>query len=756
MGWFRRCKHERFNIELPPGGGVSRLSCAECGEVLPLDYFEKQNGTGAQQTSDFATTTTSETPALSQTPDSNASPIRVPRGYFEAELPSPGHERCRNPRCPCSQSMISRGSGCLWIPPEVVVGRQNLRSMDEVRAALEIANVNAELEKLRGVEAMAFGLVGAALPSSATKPLSTTEIPRHVLPVLLCEAGAKARGLQLDVAEADARHWWQTGFIPLRPTPSTEYARIKRITRWPALGLYLCAILIVVLIIVGIALITYREGTPLAACALTPLVFAGLMIAAGGRCLASLSTKVVVYGACVLLGISQIGLPLAVWVIVILRREDVSNAFDSPDGVPLNLKARESNPTAYPPPQTEEPKPPSPPPPAESKIDEAPIISQENADDARARSARYRKALEYLNSCGEMSFEKYREAYRIADFGMTDWEVRGLWEASIDAIVATHDTDYARTHLKQELTKGIGLFDRIAAKGPPPSDSTRPAAPPPTDLPRPAAPSAAIPAMNEGKDPTSSFSFTCPNCARRVTAPRLAAGKTGKCPGCQQKVKIPAADASPSAKQEASATASTTDLPLVEREAGNYESRLIQTNDPASRLRLGISLCDIFARDGNKEAVKAVLTSLTCDDRGEVSIGLACALAQLTGPYAKAVKDLILKTYGTTGDSTFFGGKPLLRLAYVPALQRDLARLKELAILRIEDNGTDLVRELAGFLENKKTYGVYRVIAWGEGLDGAFNPAILDAIPEDIMGKSALIAGLTEAAAYIKRHDDFH
>jgi hypothetical protein len=38
-------------------------------------------------------------------------------------------------------------------------------------------------------------------------------------PILVCELGARKRGLNLEVAAADARHWWQTGLVPLRPTP---------------------------------------------------------------------------------------------------------------------------------------------------------------------------------------------------------------------------------------------------------------------------------------------------------------------------------------------------------------------------------------------------------------------------------------------------------------------------------------------------------------------------------------------------------
>jgi hypothetical protein len=43
-------------------------------------------------------------------------------------------------------------------------------------------------------------------------------------PILVCERGAKLRNLDLEVAAADAKYWWETGRVPLRATPiiSTE------------------------------------------------------------------------------------------------------------------------------------------------------------------------------------------------------------------------------------------------------------------------------------------------------------------------------------------------------------------------------------------------------------------------------------------------------------------------------------------------------------------------------------------------------
>src|SRR5205085_9119964 len=38
-------------------------------------------------------------------------------------------------------------------------------------------------------------------------------------PVLMCEQGARLRNLDLGVAAADAKQWWETGQVPLRATP---------------------------------------------------------------------------------------------------------------------------------------------------------------------------------------------------------------------------------------------------------------------------------------------------------------------------------------------------------------------------------------------------------------------------------------------------------------------------------------------------------------------------------------------------------
>lgn len=45
-------------------------------------------------------------------------------------------------------------------------------------------------------------------------------VPQHEIgPVLICKQSAKLIGLDLETAAADAKYWWKTGKVPLRPTP---------------------------------------------------------------------------------------------------------------------------------------------------------------------------------------------------------------------------------------------------------------------------------------------------------------------------------------------------------------------------------------------------------------------------------------------------------------------------------------------------------------------------------------------------------
>jgi hypothetical protein len=43
-----------------------------------------------------------------------------------------------------------------------------------------------------------------------------------VSPILMCEQAARLRGIDMGVAAADAKYWWETGKVPMRETPMAK------------------------------------------------------------------------------------------------------------------------------------------------------------------------------------------------------------------------------------------------------------------------------------------------------------------------------------------------------------------------------------------------------------------------------------------------------------------------------------------------------------------------------------------------------
>lgn len=110
-----------------------------------------------------------------------------------------GNERssalCSDDTCPCGYpgATIPRGQGYIYISQEVADFRQDC--LTEAEAKLKIDRLSSRM----GATIFAGSGVFA--------------------PILMCEQGARQRGLDLEIAAADARAWWQTGKVPLRPTP---------------------------------------------------------------------------------------------------------------------------------------------------------------------------------------------------------------------------------------------------------------------------------------------------------------------------------------------------------------------------------------------------------------------------------------------------------------------------------------------------------------------------------------------------------
>jgi len=113
--------------------------------------------------------------------------------YFEVGRPS-GDGLCSDNACPCPNTVIPRGSGYVFITQDVVDFRRRYpKSQDAIRAYQKY------LEQMFGERTFAGNVPG---------------------PILVCELGARRRNLNLEIAAADARHWWKTGFVPLRATPT--------------------------------------------------------------------------------------------------------------------------------------------------------------------------------------------------------------------------------------------------------------------------------------------------------------------------------------------------------------------------------------------------------------------------------------------------------------------------------------------------------------------------------------------------------
>jgi len=115
--------------------------------------------------------------------------------YFECTRP-PGDGTCSDDSCPCGYpgANLLRGTGYFYISKELVEMR---------RDALSLADIQKKLLAIqRGL--------------GATMVTVTSGV---FMPILMCQLGAKKRGIDLEVAAADAKYWWETGLAPLRPTP---------------------------------------------------------------------------------------------------------------------------------------------------------------------------------------------------------------------------------------------------------------------------------------------------------------------------------------------------------------------------------------------------------------------------------------------------------------------------------------------------------------------------------------------------------
>lgn len=89
---------------------------------------------------------------------------------------------------------------------------------------------------------------------------------------------------------------------------------------------------------------------------------------------------------------------------------------------------------------------------------------------ARQTAENYRRALKYLDECGELTYEKLVEANRIAGVDMSESQLRAMWEQA-DHILPTPRAggrpggkEFLRFQMRNTLIESIATFEALADK----------------------------------------------------------------------------------------------------------------------------------------------------------------------------------------------------------------------------------------------------------------------------------------------------
>jgi hypothetical protein len=117
--------------------------------------------------------------------------------YFEVPEANPGSDGlCSDNDCPCGYpgARIPRGTGYIYVSQAEVDFRKDARTVREAETKIAMMRAMSKNNVLMFDQNV-------------------------VTSTLMCEQGARKRGLDLEVAAADARYWWKTGLVPLRATP---------------------------------------------------------------------------------------------------------------------------------------------------------------------------------------------------------------------------------------------------------------------------------------------------------------------------------------------------------------------------------------------------------------------------------------------------------------------------------------------------------------------------------------------------------
>lgn len=113
----------------------------------------------------------------------------------------------------------------------------------------------------------------------------------------------------------------------------------------------------------------------------------------------------------------------------------------------------------------------------------APMLSANGIEHLRRTSMEYRRVVEFLDQCGELTLDNYRRAWRMAGANLAEERVRAMWEAGVLASASAPYGDYLRSNMRATLLQAIERFEEIAALAGRPSGA-EPRTPPAYDLKR--------------------------------------------------------------------------------------------------------------------------------------------------------------------------------------------------------------------------------------------------------------------------------
>jgi hypothetical protein len=83
------------------------------------------------------------------------------------------------------------------------------------------------------------------------------------------------------------------------------------------------------------------------------------------------------------------------------------------------------------------------------------------------RIGKYRKAIKYLDSCGEVTLEKLQKAHDIAGADMSSSQLQSMWQQAQFVMPSPGQPggkEYLRVQMKKALEEGISTFGGLARK----------------------------------------------------------------------------------------------------------------------------------------------------------------------------------------------------------------------------------------------------------------------------------------------------